>query len=93
MLFALPSFREAYVDAAPGVFQKANFSDPLGDFRLQMCKLGHSLWSGKYSRPSTEEEKQLEGDDFRQGIRPLAFRTMVLFSAFSLPLSLEHAEE
>ncbi len=50
LLFTLPSFREAYVDAAPAAFQKANFSDPLGDFRLQMCKLGHALWSGKYSR-------------------------------------------
>ncbi len=50
ILFALPSFQRAYVEAAPAVFQKANFSDPLNDFRLQMCKLGHSLWSGKYSK-------------------------------------------
>ena len=44
---------------------------------LQMCKMGSSLWSGKYSVPPTELEKKLEGEEFQKGIRPAIFKTLV----------------
>ena len=77
MLFTLPSFKAAYVDNAGAVFSQVNFTDPLSDFKLQMSKLGASLWSGKYSRPATDEEKAVMGEDHTVGVRPLAFKTMV----------------
>lgn len=42
-----------------------------------MCKMGSSLWSGKYSVPPTELEKKLEGEEFQKGIRPAIFKTLV----------------
>ena len=42
-----------------------------------MCKMGTSLWSGKYSVPPTELEKKLEGEEFQKGIRPAIFKTLV----------------
>lgn len=72
------------MDQASNVFAKANFNDPLNDFKLQMCKLGHSIWSGKYSNPPTEEEirlaKEGQSDDDKkpdipqEGIRPQSFK-------------------
>ena len=77
VLFQLPSFAKVYVEGAPAVFKKANLHDPMSDFRLQMCKLGTSLWSGKYSTPPTDLEKQLEGEEFQKGVRPVVFKTLV----------------
>jgi ubiquitin carboxyl-terminal hydrolase 5/13 len=77
VLFTLPSFRECYVDGAAPVFKKANLHDPMSDFRLQMCKLGTALWSGRYSTPPTELEKKLEGEEFQKGVRPAMFKNLV----------------
>ena len=66
-----------YVERAPEVFRRANFMDPINDFKLQLCKLGTGLMSGEYSRALTEEERKLEGDDFQRGIRPVTFKQMI----------------
>lgn len=77
VLFTLPSFQERYVAKAAEVFRRANFMDPINDFKLQLCKLGTGLMSAEYSRALSDEERKLEGDDFQRGIRPVTFKQMI----------------
>ena len=65
VLFTLPSFVEDYVTSAKTIFDQANYENPDSNFQLQMCKLGHALWSGDYS---SEEDS---------GIRPAMFKNLI----------------
>ncbi|XP_033328036.2 ubiquitin specific protease 5 [Megalopta genalis] len=72
MLFVIPDFIKRYIDLAPEIFQQ-NYTDPAGDFNVQMAKLGIGLLSGKYSvQPNTNNE-----EESRQGISPRMFKTLV----------------
>lgn len=77
VLFTLPTFKRVYVEGSSAVFRRANFMDPINDFKLQMCKLGTGIWSGKYSMELSEDERKLRGDDFQLGIKPTTFKQMV----------------
>ena len=74
VLFTLPPFVDFYAGQAEQTFRKANFSDPVHDFKLQMCKLAKGLWSGKYSNPPVEDVPE----EFQsKGIKPTVFKTMI----------------
>ncbi|TRY68747.1 hypothetical protein TCAL_02494 [Tigriopus californicus] len=77
VLFTLPTFNQAYVEQSSAVFRRANFTDPINDFKLQMCKLGTGIWSGKYAQELSEDERKLHGEDFQLGIKPTTFNQMV----------------
>lgn len=65
-------FIEYYCSKADQTFRNANFDNPMKDFKLQMSKLGHSLWSGKYSEPPKDGQPEEQ-----QGIKPAVFKTLI----------------
>lgn len=76
-MFATEAFATRYgsAEALRAAFEAAP-SDPSADFALQMCKLGHGLLSGDYSKPPAEGTAGAEGGDGPggNGVSPRAFK-------------------
>jgi ubiquitin carboxyl-terminal hydrolase 5/13 len=77
VLFTLDPFLEEYVNKGNEIFKKANFHDPLSDFKLQMAKVGYGLWSSRYSNPPPTDNGDEEVPPPEQGIRPAAFKATI----------------
>lgn len=71
VIFTVPDFIRRYVERADDIFASSP-ADPVNDFNVQMAKLGHGLWSGKYSSISDDAM-----DTGANGIKPTMFKNLI----------------
>lgn len=71
VVYTIPDFIRRYVQNADEIFATAP-NDAVGDFNVQMAKLGTGLWSGKYSTASDDAM-----DTGANGIKPTMFKNLI----------------
>ncbi|KAL5491044.1 hypothetical protein EMCRGX_G016259 [Ephydatia muelleri] len=79
VMFSLPVFAQRYYDHAEGIFMSAQPGvGSVGDFEVQMCKLGCGLLSGLYSqKPLSQSNEDKDKPKEQPGIPPQMFKAMI----------------
>ena len=72
VLMSMPEIRVRYIERAEAVFRSAP-ADPTEDWATQICKLGGSMLSERYSREGMDGEEGRE----EAGVEPRAFKALV----------------
>lgn len=83
--FSVDDFKERYFKAGQQHVEQCTQKKPQDCYDCQMAKIGHGLWSGKYSQQSKQEKQETspetdekdEQEDDQNGIPPRTFKHLL----------------